>query len=401
MRPKPIVQTGPFEPFDERDSVFARTRLIPGTDFYNEYYKHRPENQSTDDKTRNLNNLASPGTRRYSPLEAALIEAQFSASDLIASAVEQTVSLNSTIPPDGLGLAVAEEEDDEENNGPRHILSDVSPASITKLVKETALFLGADDVGIAPLDHGFVYSHRARPTRCFGDVVDLQHSHAIVLVFVMRNPYILACPEMVSTAEVARVYQKLSFASFALADALSRLGFEARAHVDSNYLVICPPLAVEAGLGEIGRNGILVHHTYGPAVRIGVVTLNAELKRDNPGCWGIADFCRICGKCAINCPSKAIPDGELDQVRGANKWPIIPERCYHYWRTQGTDCGLCVRTCPFSKSNTPLHRFVRSTVSTTTTFNRFLLWADDLLYGAKPKPKQPPLLSINKDADTE
>lgn len=391
MRPTPLESPGPFERVDERDVVFSRARLCPGTDTYRAYYARHPERQVADDRFRALPGLASPGGQRYQPGEAALVEAQFDASDLVAAAVEASAG-RELARPGGLGPGGATAADLRPARPFDH-----SRAGLTRFVKEAARFLGADDVGIAALERGFVYSHRGRPTERFGEPVHLPHRAAIVMVFAMRHEYVLAGPEMVATAEVARVYQQASAACFGLSNALGRLGFPARAHVDSNYLVMCPPLAVQAGLGELGRNGVLIHPTHGPGVRLGVVTVDADLDFDRPRCLGVADFCRICSKCARTCPAKAISDGEPEIVRGARKWPTQPERCYHYWRTQGTDCGICLRTCPFAKPDTWLHRVVRAAIVKTTAWNRFFLWCDDLVYGRNAGPAAPPLLGIGRN----
>jgi ferredoxin len=385
MRPRPLIHPGPLEPFDERDTVFARTRLRAGTELYDEYYARRPELKQADDRTRAQGNLASPGSRRYRPGPGALAEATFTASDLIAAAVDETDDDPTAFDtPFGLGATRS-----GGTAGPRHAASFASPTALGSWIKDTALFLGAADVGLAPLDPAFVYTHRGRPTARFGEQISLDHRFAAVLVFPMRHGLVQSSPEMTATVETGRVYQQLSAACFILADALNRMGIPARAHVDSSYLVLCPPLGVEAGLGELGRNGILIHPTFGPGVRLGAVTLDAEVAVDEQICHGIVDFCRVCGKCATNCPAGAIPEGEPSVLHGALKWPMNAERCYHYWRAQGTDCGLCIRTCPFAKKDTSLHQLVRQTIARSTAFNRFFLWCDDRVYGASPPAKPP------------
>jgi len=389
MRPRPLQRPGPLEPFDERDTVFARTRLRPGTAEYEEYYARRPELRSPDDRTRAQRNLASPGTRRYQPGSGALVDATFDASDLIAAAIDRAddePGFGGT--PSNLGA-----QEDADTSEPRHPCAFASPADLTRWIDQAARFLGAADVGVTRLDAAFVYTHRGRPLAQFGRPIALDHRSAVVLVFPMHPGFVASSPEMIATAETGRVYQQGSAACFSLADALRRMGIRARAHVDSSYLVICPPLAVDAGLGELGRNGILIHPTFGPGVRLGVVTVDAELVPDEPVCHGIAEFCRVCGKCAANCPAGAIPEGEPTVARGALKWPMNAEHCYHYWRTQGTDCGLCIRTCPFAKPDTSLHRLVRRSIAGTTAFNRLMLWCDDLFYGKQPAAKPPPLLA--------
>jgi len=374
-----LVNPGPLERFDERDSVFSRARLRPGTSQFDEYYAWRPENWEADLRTAKLPHLAMPGSHRYGVEEAVLIQSQFAASDLIAAAVEGSESVEESSIPEGLGHG--------DPSQTMHLFEDPSPARLSAFAKRAARFLGADDVGLTRLDPAHVYSNRGRPSEKWGEPVDLDHPFAVVLVFAMRKECIDSAPEMISTAEVARVYQEAAAACFALADSFRRMGIRARAHVDSNYLLVAPPLAVDAGLGELGRMGLLIHPRLGPGVRLGVVTVDAELLADEPGDWGIADFCRSCEKCAKLCPAGAIPCGTTSIVRGAEKWPISPERCYHYWRTQGSDCGTCLRVCPFTKPDSPLHRFVRKTVARTSRFNSVFLKMDDLFYGRPREPK--------------
>lgn len=379
--PRPLKQPGPLEPFDERDSVFARTRLGPGDPRHAAYYREHPGREAVDARSRALPSLATPGGHAYRDVEAALVNAQLEASDLIAAAVEQRGDRGGGGTPAGLGNG---------RPSPPRELEDRSPQALASLAKDAARFLGADDVGICPLDPAHLYSHRGRPLDRFGDAVDLRHASAVVMVFRMRHEMIQAGPEMIATAETARVYQQASAAAFALADMLQRLGLAARAHVDSNYLLVCPPLGVAAGLGELGRNGVLIHPVFGPEIRLSVVSVDADIASDQPGCWGIADFCRDCAKCAELCPSAAIPEGGTSIQRGAEKWPMDAERCYHHWRTLGTDCGICLRVCPFAKPDTPLHRWVRRGAAKTNRLTKFLLWWDDRLYGRSSRPRQVP-----------
>ncbi len=384
MKPRSLNNPGPLEPFDERDSVFARARLIPGDELHARYYESHPERLTPDERSRALPNLVSPDSRRFKPGEAALTEGLFAASDIVAAAVERGETAHETGTPDSLGAP---------STGKLEMrLSDESPEGLSHYIKNAARFLGADDVGIAPLDPAFVYTHRGRPLSSYGNKVDLKHNHAIVLLFRMRHDFIKAAPEMIGTTETGRVYQQAAAACYALADALRRLGLGARAHVDSNYLVICPPLAVEAGLGELGRHGLLIHPVYGTELRLGVVTIDAEIACDAPSSWGVAAFCETCEKCSDLCPSAAIPAGDPVVVRGAEKWPLAAEKCYHYWRSQGTDCGICLRVCPFAKPDTILHRAVRRIAAKTTLFNRLFVKCDNWLYGASIDPRSVPTL---------
>lgn len=386
--PRPLRLQAPDEPIDERDTLFSRARLAPGLPVTEAHYARRPDQREADDRTRALPGLACPGGARHRPVEGALIHAIFETSDLIAEAVWRKEAQDAgSGRASGLGPGEARATSRE--------APDLSPAALSRTIKDIARFLGANDVGITDLPEGLIYSHRGRPLERHGEPITLPHRHAIVMAFDMRLDFVGAGPELVTTAESARVYQEASAASFALAGTLERLGIPARAHVDSNYLVLAPPLAERAGLGEVGRNTFLIHRTLGPGVRLGVVTVASDLVNDSPEDHGIRAFCQVCAKCATNCPSRAIPEGEPVTSRGVSKWVLSAEKCYHYWRTQGSDCGICIRVCPFAKPDSPLHRMVRWMIREWPVFNRLLHAADDLVYGRRPALRPPPLLGIS------
>jgi ferredoxin len=36
-------------------------------------------------------------------------------------------------------------------------------------------------------------------------------------------------------------------------------------------------------------------------------------------------------------------------MKGIKKWQVHPERCFKFWANQGTECGICMRVCPYNK----------------------------------------------------
>ncbi|HCR39250.1 MAG TPA: hypothetical protein DIV80_07345, partial [Synergistaceae bacterium] len=48
-----------------------------------------------------------------------------------------------------------------------------------------------------------------------------------------------------------------------------------------------------------------------------------------------------------HCPGRAIPGGGPDE-RAPVSWVLDAEKCYQAWRRMGTDCGVCISTCPFT-----------------------------------------------------
>ena len=88
----------------------------------------------------------------------------------------------------------------------------------------------------------------------------------------------------------------------------------------------------------------------GMRVRLGVVTTNLPLIADIPKHYGIKKLCSICGKCAQNCPSRALDTKEARALdAGYFGYAVDQEKCFKMWKTLGTDCGICLASCPLSQ----------------------------------------------------
>jgi len=147
---------------------------------------------------------------------------------------------------------------------------------------------------------------------------------------------------------------------------------------------MCVPIAADAGLGELGRIGLLVTPEFGPRVRLAVVTTDLPLDQDEPVTFGVQDFCESCMKCADICPSGSIDAGKKAIHAGVEKWQSRMDSCYRHWRTAGSDCCLCVKVCPYSHPANPLHNFIRWVIGHNPLARRLALWGDDLAYGRRP-----------------
>jgi ferredoxin len=60
------------------------------------------------------------------------------------------------------------------------------------------------------------------------------------------------------------------------------------------------------------------------------------------------------------------------------------ETCYRFWCVRGSDCSICVKVCPYSHPDTPLHNLVRWAIRRNALARRVALWADNLFYGHRP-----------------
>ncbi|GIS71288.1 MAG: hypothetical protein CM1200mP10_08650 [Candidatus Neomarinimicrobiota bacterium] len=71
----------------------------------------------------------------------------------------------------------------------------------------------------------------------------------------------------------------------ALAQYIRNLGYQAYASMNDTALSI--PMAIQAGLGEYGRHGLLITKEFGPRVRIGKIFTDLPLAHDKPIQFGV------------------------------------------------------------------------------------------------------------------
>ncbi|MFC1917982.1 reductive dehalogenase [Chloroflexota bacterium] len=268
---------------------------------------------------------------------------------------------------------------------------ETEPSVATSMVRKMSMFFGADDVGISLLDRRWVYSHwfdeetkKHYPIK-FSDepgyeefqepvqledktqVIPAKMKYAIVLLHEMDELGMATAPTLTQAATTRTVYSKISFATVMLAEFIRGLGYNAIPSANDTALSI--PLAIDAGLGELGRNAKLINPRYGPRCRISKVITDLPLTPGKPRLWGVTEFCNSCLKCAKNCPAGAIPIGErsfeatgIANNPGVLQWQLDHMKCYGYWSQVGTNCGICIRTCPFNKSKHWSHNIVRTII---------------------------------------
>ena len=281
-------------------------------------------------------------------------------------------------------------------NGERLKVAD--PAAMTGKVKGIARFFGADRVGVCELSQSYVASHRwdeylagrgkpAKPIR-------LKHRYAISLVFKRDYDLVKAGHSYIDGAEGTLVYNKAAVTACQLAAYIRELGYPAKAHHEREEEVLQVPIAVQAGMGELGRLGLLMTPEWGPRVRMSTVTTDLPLIPDEPIDIGVQNVCSLCRKCAENCPSGAIPKGDQVVARGAKKWAIDPVKCLGFWgsnKEKWDDCSVCIAACPYNRTDSWLnkahHRPFFFNALQRPVFARLLLRLDDLLRGKRPRYK--------------
>lgn len=345
--------------YDERDNMFARNNIQHHPELMDTYYKLRPENESHDRQIHSKPEFGDPKQVFHDEYTAPCYGAAF-------EYMEQTIPLS-----DGI---VAPKK------------KQVDIKKFATALSDMICFYGGGDVGFIPLRPHHFYSHKGRHAHNWGEKTDQTHKTAIVIVVPMRIPMIKQGPTSAVIQESAQKYVEAAKISNIAASYIRKLGFSARAHNDANYETLCVPLAVESGLGELGRMGLFMHKIHGPCVRLAIITTDMEIPASPPSpCLHMENFCKICKKCADNCPSGSITQGDEQSSRNFRHWSIDQEKCFSYWKTIGSDCGMCISVCPYTKPDTLIHKLVRFYISRNLLNQRIALFMDDLLYGRMKK----------------
>lgn len=363
------IQGAPRREVDEADTMFARMELVPGSPEFESYYADNPEKALEDTRIRSLPGLLSVNSLFYHSVLFKEADANFGLIKYLRQANKKQSKVDGGFSPGG-----------------RKATRDTDPAWLSRYLKKRAVQLGAHSAGVTLIRDYHLYTRRGRG-EARGRPVKMLHTHAIAFTVEMDFDSVRTAPAAPITLESSRQYLNSATLALELSGLLQRLGYDARAHIDGDYELICPLVARDAGLGEIGRMGLLMTPRLGPRVRIAVVTTDAPLVADgyrhDPT---MIEFCRICKKCAGCCPGRSIPRGDMEEAGGIRRWKINAESCYRYWCIAGTDCGRCMAVCPFSHPDNAMHQVVRRLIRRSGLMVKLALAGDDLLYGRRPKP---------------
>ena len=196
-------------------------------------------------------------------------------------------------------------------------------SEITSFIKQAAKESGFDDCGIAKarqldkdsvllktwLQNGF-HANMKFMEKHFEKRINpellVENARSVVVVLLnyvplkSQNPDTLQISKYAYGVDYHEVLKKKWFSFFEQIKPI-------KPAVSGRYFVDSAPVmerawAREAGLGWIGKNGMLISKKHGSFVFIGELILNIELDDDAP----INSYCGSCTRCIDACPTKAI-----------------------------------------------------------------------------------------------
>ena len=231
----------------------------------------------------------------------------------------------------------------------------------SRVIKQAAKTVGADLVGIARFDKRWSYTELFS-MKTLGpkkNELDEDLSNVIVIGQSMDSHLIDTAPSALSGAATGMGYSQDALVLLTLSQFIRNLGYRAVPSMNDSALAI--PYAVQAGLGEYGKHGLVITPEFGSSVRFGKIFTDMPLTPDKPVRFGVKEMWQICKACSKACPSKAIPDKEpspvifnRSNISGITKWTIDGEACFSYWAKINTDCAVCIRVCPFTRDYTKI-----------------------------------------------
>jgi len=210
-------------------------------------------------------------------------------------------------------------------------------AKTLKELEEYAHILGVTDIGYTRVNQRYIFNG-----------FKLLFPNAVVFTMQMDREKIKQAPSMPSFIEIFRTYLQLGVIVNEVAEFLRERGFNALAGPaiggDVNYI----PVAIDAGLGYSGKNGLLISKANGPRIRLAAVFTDIEnlpFSEENPHLW-VRDYCQSCNICIEKCPADAIYTETQTHADGGPVF-IDHTKCAMPF-SNDNGCSLCIKHCPFS-----------------------------------------------------
>jgi len=315
-----------FEPFSEYDSIFGRVNWDEKMKTYKVYMY---------DKVPDILDEEQPG---YTQIDHALAIASWTVHDYFRRAFSwEKLAKPNNMMPDALPEV--------------YEINDKNIDKVTRTIKAVTKSFGADMVGIAPYDEKWTYTEDRVETP-----IEMPEGMTSVIAIgaVMDADTISTSPSMTQGFASGMGYSQMAFIVSSLAEFIRKLGY--RAVPTGNDTALSIPIAIDAGLGQVGRNGLLTTRDHGARVRLCKVFTDMPLLHDEKVDFGLTDYCRKCKRCAEACENEAISFDDEPSFKtysdsnnkGIYRWAVNVDKCYEFWTDNGGECSTCISVCPFN-----------------------------------------------------
>lgn len=253
--------------------------------------------------------------------------------------------------------------------------------NVTERIKARAREIGFSKVGVtdaSPLSEGIRNRFRAWIEKGYhGDLTYLERSEkkrmapegtlkgarSIISVALNYHPGMLTLPADRRRARISRYglgrdYHEV--VSKKLSTLLDFIVEHAAGPVHGKVFCDTGPvmekaIAQRAGLGWIGKHGILLTQEFGSWIFLGEIIIDLPLSIDEPA----DDLCSSCTLCMQACPTSAIVSPGVVDIRRCISYQtvenrgVIPETLRRRLGNWIFGCDCCQEVCPYSKTAKP------------------------------------------------
>lgn len=239
-----------------------------------------------------------------------------------------------------------------------------TPRENALMIKEIALWLGSDEVGVGIMDPRWLYSHDFLSMGTPLELKDMKEYKYFIQVYVdqrWRRVHNDPGESWWSVTKSGQSYSTSAWIVTRLAQMLRDMGYVAEVGFGGiNYHNIESAMSVYSGLGEFGRlSDAVVPTAGGLRFKSASIMTNFPMEPDKSDVpIGVTRFCSYCDRCARACPVNAIPMGGFTVENGVNMWHVDKDKCVRFraGNLGGNCCNECLRVCPYNKPETLFHK---------------------------------------------
>lgn len=264
------------------------------------------------------------------------------------------------------------------------------PAAMARHIKRVGHYMGADIVRIGATHPAFMYGGRIDDSLVYAAAdtpEERARKYPFVIIATVAWDYDLAQAHRHHVGDAAYDFTLMQTRLIlgCLEGYIRELGYNVLRGGINPHAV-----ALASGVGELGRNGLIITEKFGPRVHLtDTLMTDLPLVADQPIDIGVEDFCKVCRKCAINCPTNSIGFEGKETYNGVEKYKIKWETCYKirpYTVEHWSQCLTCSTVCPYTKPNVWWRdlaiRALRITpIPLRPALVHTLKWIDDRVWG--------------------
>ncbi|WP_409199001.1 4Fe-4S binding protein [Methanobrevibacter acididurans] len=167
---------------------------------------------------------------------------------------------------------------------------------------------------------------------------DFGFNGAIVLTMEMYDKILSTNPGSLAKSFNDELYENFGNLTYEVSDFLRLNGFETFVAPPNGDIINFSKLGERAGLGCVGKSGLLISPSFGPKEKISAILVNISnlpIEKSNNYSW-IREYCNFCGKCVKACPHNAL-------IKNKDFVDLDSSSCVGCSEA----CTECIKVCPF------------------------------------------------------